>query len=213
MDCLSFILNEQVRSQMSLPVWLKPLPFFLFKKKKQSLTYFSKDNAKLIGLVLGLEFPVAKPKCPNADDLPKVFENIKLKKTKTWNITQETAYLQHHSSIYLKCLMFSDEWDWRWIASACLAHPLSLLCSLFSLLGGHSVQTMSTGSLTPWFLVDSVKGRAIRKSGRAESSGYNFLAPSLWGCWGLAVSLPSRELGRGHCFSQMASVCDSFWLL
>ena len=79
-DCLSFILNKQVRSQISLPIWLKPLQFFLFKKKKQSLTYFSKDNAKLIGLVLGLEFPVAKPKCPNADDLPKVFENIKLKK-------------------------------------------------------------------------------------------------------------------------------------
>ena len=33
---------------------------------------------------------------------------IKLKK-KTWNITQETAYLQHHLSIYFKCLMFNDE--------------------------------------------------------------------------------------------------------
>lgn len=92
--------------------------------------------------------------------------------------------------------MFSDEWDRRWIASACLAHPLSLLCSLFSHLGGNSVQTMSTGSLTPWFLVDSVNGRASRKSGRAESSGYNFLAPSLWGCWGLAVFLPSGSWGE-----------------
>ena len=90
-----------------MSVWLAEFCYSL-KKKKQSLTYFSKDNAKLIGLVLGLEFPVAKPKCPNADDLPKVFENIKLKK-KTWTITQETAYLQHHSSTYLKCLMFNDE--------------------------------------------------------------------------------------------------------
>lgn len=47
---------------MSLLIWLKPIQFYFKKKQQQqkNRALFSKDNANLIGLILGLEFPVAK---------------------------------------------------------------------------------------------------------------------------------------------------------
>lgn len=63
---------------MSLLIWLKSLQVFFFFLTGHYLFYLPKDNANLIGLVLGLEFPIAKPKCLSVGVLPKVFESIKL---------------------------------------------------------------------------------------------------------------------------------------